>query len=108
MTKRYKQGEDALFYVIFLSEDGGSTPIVINPIITIKHYESGTLITDVSEASLIQEGTSNKYYYQWSIPSGAFIGTYSVIYNAEIDGVDVEFDEEFQIYQPDITQGGLF
>jgi len=107
MTKQYKRGDKAVFYVTFLDEEGGDSPTVTDPKITITHYNGSTIVTDISLQDLIQIGTTNQYYYEWSISAGADYGTYLVTYNANIDGYDIEGDESFQITPEVEIRGGI-
>lgn len=99
MTGQYFRGDKATFYVTFLSADGSDSPTVINPKITIKHYDSDTssTVTDINLADMSQIDSTNQYYYEYNVPSDAYFGTYIVIYNATVDGSALETSEEFQI-----------
>ena len=107
MAQKYFRGNRATFYVTFLSADGGDNPTIINPKITIKHWDGVQIDTDVSSQDLIQIGSSNQYYFEWNIPSNADIADYLVTYNANVDGYDLEGDDTFQVVEMLDYAGGI-
>ena len=94
--EHYERGDTVVLYHTFLTMEDKEPSTVLNPKITIRHVdESDVLIVDVNEIgmSLVAETT---YYYKWDIPSDAYIGNYTIEFQAECDG---EYQEENDILQ---------
>ena len=107
MTKQYKRGDKAIFYALFLDENNENNVIVNNPKINIYHYKNGNKIDDIINADLIQIDSTNEYYYEYNIITGADYGTYNIIYSAEVNGKHIEAQEEFQVQSRISLNGGI-
>lgn len=97
MGLEYKRGTTVTFYCSFVTLEGKEPATISNPKITIRHVDdSFNVVTDINEAAMTIV-SENTYYYRWSIPSNAYVGTYNVECEATVDGEYGEHNETVQV-----------
>ena len=67
------------------------------PIVKISHVNGGGEITDLAPVSMTQLGSSNRWYYKYTVPITAAFTRYLATFNAAIDGIDTIATEEFRV-----------
>jgi len=81
----YKTNSTGTLFATYQDVEG--TPYIpADAKITIKHITGGAEVIDVNNVAMTQIGSTNQFYYEWSIDESAFVGEYLVSYTATIDG----------------------
>jgi len=102
-----ERGTEATLYVNFLTLENKEATTVVNPKITIRHInENDVLVTDINEAVLTL-ATETLYYYKWSIPSDAYLGDYTIEYQAIVDGEYAEGNDGIEVIPTGESSSGV-
>ena len=67
------------------------------PTVKITHVNGGGEITDLASVTMTQLGSSNRWYYKYTVPLLASYTRFLATFNATIDGVDTIATEEFRV-----------
>lgn len=67
------------------------------PTVEITHVNGGGEIVDLSPVSMVQLGTSNRWYHKYSVPLAASYTRYLATFRTTIDGIDTLATEEFRV-----------
>jgi len=95
----FRRGSVATLYANFTELSGAE---VDPPSPKISVYYKDTLILSPTTMSKAKDGL---YYYDWSIPSTLTLGQYAVIFEATIDGIDVQGENDIFILPASIDTG---
>lgn len=95
------QGQQTTFYLTFL--DSGSAPIpsgISGTSITIFHFSSSTLVTDVSGAAMSQQSSPYEHIwtYNYTVPANQLTTSHNVVYNALFSGNTLQTTEVFNVF----------
>lgn len=88
----FTHGENVRCWANFVNQDGVSV-VPINPVVSI--FDGNTAI--VSNAAMIQVGSSNLYYYDFTVTAGLSERTLEAIYSGQIDGLEVQGSDHFSV-----------
>jgi len=96
MLKLQRNTETNL-YANFLDLENKEGASIVDPKITIRHVDGGgTTVVDVNEQPMIS-AIETLYYFKWVVPNDAYLGFYTVEYEATIDGEYAEANETFEV-----------
>lgn len=94
----FQRGTTQTLWANFLSGTGEEPVTIVNPKITIRHYNPITDVvdTDINEAAMTL-ATETLYYYRWAISATAQEGVYTIEYEATVDGIDIESTQDVYV-----------
>jgi len=90
---RYNTRSSAVFFAHWLQLDGTESTITGTPTITIYHYDSGSITTDVNAVNMTQLSGS-LYYYNWQ-HTKALRTSYVAVCSGVVSGITVKTSETF-------------
>ena len=96
---QFERGTSVNLYANFLTLENKEGIVITDPKITIRHSDStGTLVVDINEQPLIL-AIETLFFFKWTIPIDQDIGSYTVEYEATIDGEFAEANEIVQVVE---------
>lgn len=96
MSNTYLRGSTLIKYLNVL-RISGTVPIFPTDYTAPTYsvcYKNGIFATVVSNVAMTQ-GTDNIWYFKYTIPTGADLGTYLIKYKVTIDGIATETTEDY-------------
>lgn len=106
MSNTYNRGNTFVKYLNVLRLNG-TVPDVLEytvPTYSIL-FKDGVFATIVADVALVQ-GEDNAWYFSYSIPNDADLGTYLIKYKFTINGVSVEGTEDYIVALPADSESG--
>ena len=75
------------------------------PTVCITHVNGGGEIVDLAPINMVQLGSSNRWYYKYSISLTAAYTRYLATFHSAIDGIDTISTEEFRVIPASASSG---
>ncbi len=105
------RGETVTLYATFkrpTSESAGELLVPFTPAIEIEFATSlGNIDIILSKRPMIAI-TSERYYFDWTIPADATLTVYNAVMSGEIEGKEIKSTEEVIVADPNVTTNRNF
>lgn len=108
MTQEYKVGDVAKFEVNWLKQTSEAATVTGTPTITILRYDyvGNSFDTRVNAANMTLESGS-KWYYEFDTSSETAGYDFTILYEAVVDGLNVEASEVFRVTDTFATEADI-
>ena len=93
---RYNSGQQLTFFVHWLKQTAEEATVTGTPTITIYHYESAAIQTDVNAQNMTNVAGTSIWYYPWT-PTIEEMMNYFAVCSAVVSGLTVKTSEVFII-----------